>query len=89
MLPSLVVLAAFCLLGLTLRFPRMACVLWILALETSPDSWLDNLIGGHEAIIGVMKAFGLVLVAVLMLRFGARRDRYNPSFAFLLMSPSA
>ena len=85
MLPSLVVLAAFCLLGLTLRFPRMACVLWILALETSPDSWLDNLIGGHEAIIGVMKAFGLVLVAVLMLRFGARRDRYNPSFAFLLM----
>ena len=43
-------------------------MLWILALETSPDSWLANLIGGHETIIGSMKAFGLVLVAVLWLR---------------------
>jgi hypothetical protein len=34
-----------------------------LLLETSPDNWLDGFIGAHEAIIGVMKAFGLVLVA--------------------------
>ena len=56
MVLSLVVLAALCVLGLTLKLPRIACVLWILALETSPDSWLDNFIGEHETIIGVMKA---------------------------------
>jgi len=85
MLLALVVIAALCVLGLTLCFPRIACVLWILALETSPDAWLDNIIGEHETIIGVMKAFGLVLVAVLALRGSLRRDRYNPAFAFGVM----
>jgi hypothetical protein len=85
MLLALLALAALCALGLTVRFPRLACVLWVLALETSPDSWLDRLIGGHEAIIGAMKAFGLLLAAVLALRSGIRRDRYNPGFAFALM----
>ena len=85
MILALVVLAAICTLGLTIAFPRAACVLWILLLETSPDSWLDNLIGAHEAIIGAMKAFGLVLVAVMALDFGVKRDRYNPSLAFVFM----
>lgn len=85
MAPPLVVLLTLCLLGLTLRFPRAACVLSILALETSPDSWLSPLTGGHEMIIGILKAFGLVLVAVLWLRTGARWDRYNPSLAFTVM----
>jgi O-antigen ligase len=82
MVPALVVFSAICVLGLTSQFPRIACVLWILALETSPDSWLDNLIGEHETIIGVMKAFGLVLVVILALRNGLKADRYNPGFAF-------
>jgi O-antigen ligase len=82
---ALVVVSGFCALGLTAIFPRLACALWILALETSPDAWLDHLIGEHETIIGVMKAFGLVLVAVLALRGGARADRYNPGFAFGVM----
>jgi len=85
MLLALVVLFVLCVLGWTLRFPRPASVLWILALETSPDSWLDNIIGEHETIIGVMKAFGLVLVAALALRQGVKRDRYNPGFAFATM----
>jgi O-antigen ligase len=85
MILALVALAAICALGLTVAFPRAACVLWIFLLETSPDSWLDNLIGAHETIIGVMKAFGLVLVAVMALDFGVKRDRYNPSLAFAFM----
>ena len=82
---ALLILAGICAFGLTCRFPAMACALWILALETSPDSWLAKLIGGHETIIGAMKTFGLLLAAVLALRAGLDRDRYNPAFAFFLM----
>ena len=78
-------LALLCGVGLTLLFPAVAAVLWILALETSPDDWLAALIGGHETIIGAMKAVGLLLAAALALRFGARTDRYNPAFAFAAM----
>jgi O-antigen ligase len=89
MLAALLILAGICAFELTCRFPALACALWVLALETSPDSWLDGLtgglIGGHEAIIAAMKAFGLLLAAVLALRAGLRRDRYNPAFAFFLM----
>ncbi len=84
MILLLVALFIACALALTLLYPNMAAIIWILALETSPDDWLDRLAGTaqHETIIGVMKAFGLVLAAALMLRHGVRRDRYNPSFAF-------
>jgi O-antigen ligase len=82
MMHALVAAGLLCGFGLTLRFIRQATMLWILAMETSPDSWLDNLIGGHETIIGVMKGLGLVLVAVIGLRCGWRRDRFNPGFAF-------
>jgi O-antigen ligase len=85
MILVLVVLAALCALGVTLRFPNAACVLWVLVLETSPDIWLAQMIGGHETIIAVIKGFGLVLVAVLGLRHGIKRDRYNPGFAFAFM----
>ena len=78
-------LALLCGAGFTLLFPAAAAVLWILALETSPDDWLAALIGGHETIIGVMKAVGLGLAAALALRFGARADRYNPAFGFAAM----
>jgi len=83
----LVVLLLVCVLGLTIMFPRPAVIIWILTLETSPDSWLDRLLGlgEHEAIIGIMKAFGLVLAMLLILSHGLRRDRYNPAFAFAAM----
>ncbi len=85
MIPFLVVLGSACFLGLAISRPAAATMLWILALETSPDSWLDNLIGGHEMIIGMMKAFGLVLVVIMAAREGLRWDRYNPGFAFFFM----
>jgi hypothetical protein len=85
MLMVLLALALVCGLALVMAAPRAAFTLWILALETSPDSWLDSLIGGHETIIGAMKAFGLALALILVVQDGARRDRYNPGFAFLAM----
>ncbi len=87
MILLLVVLCAICILSLTMLFPRAATILWLLALTTSPDSWADRLAGTaqHETIIAVLKAFGLVILAALMLRFGAKRDRYNPAFAFITM----
>jgi O-antigen ligase len=54
-------------------------------METSPDQWLDPLIGGQEVIIGVMKGFGVALVGVLALREGTRWDAWNPGFAFAVI----
>jgi hypothetical protein len=82
MIIALIILALLCALWTALRFPAAATVAWILVLETSPDSWLGNLGGGYEAIVGAMKAGGLALAAVLALRFGVKTDRYNPSFAY-------
>lgn len=87
MILLLAALFLFCLLGLTFVFPRLALFLWIFALATSPDAWLDHLAGTaqHETIIGLLKSYGLVLLAALILRQGPRSDRYNPAFAFLAM----
>jgi O-antigen ligase len=79
------VIGLVCLAGFAAWFPAAATGLWILALETSPDMWLASLIGGHETIIGVLKAAGAGLALVMGLRFGFRRDRYNPGFAFVAM----
>jgi O-antigen ligase len=79
------VLGLVCLAGFAAWFPAAATVLWILALETSPDMWLAALIGGHETIIGVLKAAGAGLALVMALRFGARADRFNPGIAFVAM----
>ncbi|HVE23025.1 MAG TPA: O-antigen ligase family protein [Acidocella sp.] len=85
MLATLLIPAGICAFVLTCRLPTLACALWVLVLETSPDFWLDRLIGHHEAIIAAMKAFGLLLAAVLALRAGLRADRYNPAWAFFLI----
>jgi O-antigen ligase len=81
----MVAVAVLCVLGLTLRYPRAVLVLWVLAIETSPDQWLDQLIGGHETIVAVMKGCGVGLAVVLALLEGARGDRWNPAFAFVAM----
>jgi O-antigen ligase len=61
------------------RFPVAATLLWILAIEITPDQWFS---GAHETVIGLEKGAGVALVALLGLRFSWRRDRYNPGFAF-------
>jgi O-antigen ligase len=82
---ALVLLALLVLLGFTAWFPTVATFVWILILETSPDIWLDQLIGGHETIVAALKAAGLAIALLMALRFGARPDAFNPGFAFLAM----
>jgi hypothetical protein len=81
----LILIAFVCLAAAVVRAPIAATVIWILILETSPDDWLARLVGGHETIIGVLKAAGLALAVVMALRFGAKLDRWTPSFAFIWM----
>ncbi|GLR68967.1 hypothetical protein GCM10010909_36490 [Acidocella aquatica] len=85
MMQALVVFSAVCALGLTLRFPRAACVLWILLVESSPDVWAGGLFGGQEPATGLLKACGLSIVLALGLRHGWRRDPFNPALAFAFM----
>jgi O-antigen ligase len=82
---SLAMLAILCFAAFAAVFPLPATILWILALETSPEIWLYELIGGHETIIAVTKGFGLVLALILGIRHGARADRFNPGFGFFAM----
>jgi hypothetical protein len=79
---ALSVLGGICLIGVTARFPVAVTVLWMLVLETTPELWLR---GDHEIIVGTVKAAGMALALILALRFGGRRDRYNPAFAYSAM----
>ena len=85
MAPVLVAISTLCFLGLIFYFPEATAIIWVLTLETSPDAWLAQLIGGHEAIIALVKASGIGLAAMLAIRQGLRRDRFNPAFAFAAM----
>lgn len=85
MLHVLVVICALLLLGFALVWPRMGLWLWVLALATGPDYWLGGIVGDPETIAGLLKAFGLAVLAGAALRAGVRADRWNPAFAFLAM----
>jgi len=85
MVPALVAISALCFLGLIFCFPEATAIVWVLTLETSPDAWLAQLIGGHETIIALAKASGIGLAAMLAIRQGLRWDRFNPAFAFATM----
>jgi O-antigen ligase len=75
-------LAAVCAAGIAIWFPPLAVALWMMTVEATPDLWQS---GGHETLIGAVKGAGVALVLLLGLRFGWRRDRYNPGFAFIFM----
>jgi O-antigen ligase len=75
-------LALICTIGVAIRFPVAATVFWIFSVEITPDLWFS---GPHETLIGIEKGAGAMLVVLLGLRFGWRRDRYNPGFAFAAM----
>src|SRR5579875_2460782 len=81
--PSLALLTASLALAAAAAFPAEATALWLAALATCPKTWLGDLIGGAPAIIGIGKGIGLLLVALCLLRYGARADRFNPGLAFL------
>ena len=79
---GLAALALACAAGFTAWFPLAGTALWIMVVETTPELWLP---GAHETLIGAVKAAGIALAVIIALRFGWRRDRYNPAFAYTAM----
>ena len=65
--------------------PIATSVAWLLLAGSSPEMWLGDAIGQGGTITAVVKVLGLALLVVCILRYGARLDRFNPSFAFLFM----
>lgn len=64
-----------------------ACALWLLVTGCTLEMSLGDLIGpdAYQPIIAVVKAVGLILVLLAMLRYGARFDLFNPGFAYAVM----
>ena len=83
--PPLALVPAVVTLALAATYPAEATALWLAALATCPEIWLGDLIGHTPDIIGIDKAVGLGLLALCLLRFGARLDAFNPGSAFLFM----
>jgi O-antigen ligase len=81
----LALLPAVGILALAAAYPAEATALWLAALATCPEMWLGDLIGRAPEIIGIDKGIGLALLAICLLRYGARYDEFNPGLAFLLM----
>ena len=52
MLQFLVVILALLLVGLVVVWPRVGLVLWVLALATGPDNWLNGVTGDPETTAG-------------------------------------
>ncbi len=83
-LPALLLPAAV-ILAVAAVYPAEATALWLAALATCPEMWLGDLIGRVPEIIGIDKGIGVVLLALCLLRYGARFDAANPGIAFLFM----
>ncbi len=78
------VLAAGFLLA---RHSEAASALWLVLAGCTLEMTLIDLVG-REAFaptIAIVKASGLVLAAICVLRFGPRFDPFNPAFGFLAM----
>ncbi len=65
--------------------PVVTSVAWLLLAGSSPEMWIGDVTGQGGVITAVVKVLGLALLVVCMVRYGARLDRFNPSFAFLFM----
>lgn len=87
LLPLLMALGVSACVGVVvIRAPVEACAGWLLLAGTSPEYWLADIMPGDEsAITAVVKLAGLALVAVCVLRYGARSDPTNPGLAFVVM----
>lgn len=68
-----------------IRFPVAASAGWLLIAATTPEMWLGEITGQESLLTAGVKLAGLGLVAVCMLRYGARLDLLNPAFAFILI----
>lgn len=75
----------FCIAVPVIRWPVAVSAAWLLIAGTSPEMWLGDLIGQENTITAIVKVLGLALLVVCMLRYGARLDIFNPSFAYVAM----
>jgi len=82
---SLTLLPAVLVLTLAAAYPAEATAVWLAVLSTCPEMWLGDLIGRSPEIIGIDKGVGLALLALCLVRYGARFDAFNPGWAFLFM----
>jgi O-antigen ligase len=84
---GLVLAALGMVLALAWLHPVAAGTGWLLIVGSTPEMWLGDLLGPafYQPIIAVEKGAGLALAAVAVLRFGLRRDWYNPGLAFVAM----
>jgi O-antigen ligase len=81
--PTLLVIPFLIIIAVAAACPAHATLIWLLALATSPEMWLGDLIDRMPLIIGIDKAIGLVLLGLCVIRYGARLDVFNPALAFL------
>lgn len=83
-------LAACVLAGvgfLAFRFPTQFCIAWLLvtgmSLEMAFADWVGD--AAYQPVIAVIKAIGIGLGCVCILRFGPRLDLLCPAWGFLAM----
>ena len=85
--PLLTALGACAVALLAFRHNVGVCALWLLITGCTLEMSLGDLLGpaAYQPIIAVVKATGLMLAGLAVLRFGPRADPFNPGFAFIAM----
>ena len=72
---------------LAFRFPTQFCVVWLLvtgmSLEMAFADWVGD--AAYQPVIAVIKAIGIGLGCVCVLRFGPKLDLLCPAWGFLAM----
>ncbi|HEX5328453.1 MAG TPA: O-antigen ligase family protein [Acetobacteraceae bacterium] len=85
----LLLVAAAALTGVVLAFRHTvgATALWLLVTGCTLEMCLGDLLspGAYQPIIAMVKAGGMGLAGLAVLRFGGRADLFNPGLAFLAM----
>jgi O-antigen ligase len=83
---AMIAVVAVCAGLLVVNAPIACSAVWLVIAGSSPEMWLGEMMPGDESTItAVVKMLGLVLVAVCMVRYGARFDALNPALAFCVM----
>jgi O-antigen ligase len=72
---------------LAFRHTVAFCVAWLLVVGCTLEMTLGDMIGMelYQPIIASVKATGIVLAALCVLRYGAYADLFNPGLAFVVM----
>ncbi|MGH7042165.1 MAG: O-antigen ligase family protein, partial [Acetobacteraceae bacterium] len=84
---GLILAAAGALAVLAWRHPVAAGTVWLLAVGSTLEMSLGDILGPsfYQPIIAAEKGVGLLLALFAVLRFGPRWDWYNPGLAFVAM----